>query len=75
MDAADKPCESEVETACLSILNADQDQLNRRLALEILSKGYATVQSAATLERILHSTEDPTEKALSAQALKVLESS
>jgi hypothetical protein len=74
-DAADKPCEHEVEEACLKILNTDHDSVNRRLALNILSSGYATVQSAGVLEAILHSTDDPTEKDLSAKALHLLESS
>jgi hypothetical protein len=74
-DAADKPCEREAEDACLKILNTDHDPENRRLALEILSSGYATVQSASVLETILHSTDDSTEKELSAKALRLLESS
>ncbi len=59
-DAGSKECPTIVEQACVDTLNSDVDPFNRHLALEILSRGYATDRSMPTLEDVRRTASDST---------------
>jgi len=73
-DAADSACRGEVEKGCLRLLSTDDDPTNRLRALEILSGGYATVNSLAPLENLVRTTLDERQRKLAEQVLSRLRS-
>jgi len=58
-DAGSRECPSTVEQACIDTLKSDADPFNRHLALEILSRSYATDSARPTLEEIVRTASPP----------------